>query len=104
MFDDWHEHRQVALESGAFDLDKQSGRQHGEFTQVDLKAIVVQTLAARRNQNHYQQRNAKLHKSLLIISPVTRRAATWILVLELKLFLSNNVRMSTATEMCTARS
>ena len=33
----------------------------------------------------------------LIISPVTRRAATWPLVLELKLFLSNNVRMSTAT-------
>ena len=30
-------------------------------------------------------------------------AATWPLELELKLFLSNNVRMSAATEMCTAR-
>ena len=36
----------------------------------------------------------------LIISPVTRCAATWPLELELKLFLSNNVRMSKATEMC----
>ena len=35
----------------------------------------------------------------LIISPVTRRAATWPLVLELIFFLSNNVRMSKATEM-----
>ena len=40
------------------------------------------------------------YQSLLIISPVTRRAATWPLVLELKFFLSNNVRMSTATAMC----
>ena len=40
----------------------------------------------------------------LFISPVTRCAATWPLELELKLFLSNNVRMSTTTEMCTARS
>ena len=40
------------------------------------------------------------YQSLLIMSPVTRRAATWPLVLELKLFLSNNVRMSTAAEMC----
>ena len=39
-------------------------------------------------------------QSLLIISQVTRRAATWPLVLELKLFLSNNMRMSKATEMC----
>ena len=31
---------------------------------------------------------------------VTRCAATWPLVLELKFFLSNNVRMSKATEMC----
>ena len=45
-----------------------------------------------------------LNQNLLSIRPVTRRAATWPLVLELKLFLSNNVRMSTATEMCTARS
>ena len=43
-------------------------------------------------------------QSLLIISPVTRCVATWPLQLEVKLFLSNNVRMSTATEMCTARS
>ena len=41
-----------------------------------------------------------LNQSLLIISPVTRRAATWPLVLELKLFIANNVRMSKATEMC----
>ena len=41
-----------------------------------------------------------LYQSLLIISPVTRRAATWPLVLELIFFLSNNVRMSKATEMC----
>ena len=34
----------------------------------------------------------------MIISPVTRRAATWPLVLELIFFLSNNVRMSEATE------
>ena len=39
------------------------------------------------------------NQSLLIISPVTRRAATWPLVLELIFFLSNNVRMSKATEM-----
>ena len=39
------------------------------------------------------------NQSLLIINPVTRRAATWPLVLELKIFLSNNVRMSKATEM-----
>ena len=39
-------------------------------------------------------------QSLLIISPVTRRAATWPLVLELKFFLSNNVRLSITTEMC----
>ena len=39
------------------------------------------------------------NQSLLILSPVTLRAATWPLVLELKLFLSNNVRMFTATEM-----
>ena len=39
-------------------------------------------------------------QSLLIISPVTRRAATSPLVLELIFFLSNNVRMSKATEMC----
>ena len=39
-----------------------------------------------------------------IISPVTRCAATWRLEPELKLFLSNNVRMSTATEICTAQS
>ena len=32
--------------------------------------------------------------------PVTRLAATWPLVLELIFFLSNNVRMSKATEMC----
>ena len=38
-------------------------------------------------------------QSLLIISPVTRRAATWPLVLELIFFLSNNVRMSKANEM-----
>ena len=44
------------------------------------------------------------YQSLLIISPVTRCAATWPLEPELKLFLSNAVRMSTATEMCTARS
>ena len=44
-----------------------------------------------------------LQQSLLIISPVTRCAATWPLDLVLKLFLSNRVRMSTATEMCTAR-
>ena len=37
----------------------------------------------------------KYNQSLLIISPVIRRAATWPLVLELKSFLSNNVRMST---------
>ena len=49
-------------------------------------------------------RGSQSVQRLLIISPVTRRAATWPLVLELKLFLSNNVRMSTATEMCTARS
>ena len=36
--------------------------------------------------------------------PQVRRAATWPLVMELKVFLSNNVRMSAATEMCTARS
>ena len=46
----------------------------------------------------------QLNRSLLIISPVTRCAATWPLELELKFFLSNNVHMSTATEMCTARS
>ena len=39
-------------------------------------------------------------QSLLLISPVTRRAATWPLVLELIFFRSNNVRMSKATEMC----
>ena len=39
-------------------------------------------------------------QSLLIISPVTRRAAAWPLVLELKFFLSNNVRMFKAIEMC----
>ena len=39
-------------------------------------------------------------QSLLIISPVTRCAATWPLELELKFFLSNSLRMSTATEMC----
>ena len=44
--------------------------------------------------------NCLFYQSLLIISPVTRCAATWPLVLELKLFLSNNVRMSKATEMC----
>ena len=39
-------------------------------------------------------------QSMLIISPVTRCTATWPLELELKFFLSNNVRlMSTATEM-----
>ena len=36
------------------------------------------------------------NQSLLTISLVTRRAVTWPLVLELQLFLSNNVRMSTA--------
>ena len=41
-----------------------------------------------------------LASSSLLMSPVTRRAATWPLVLELKFFLSNNVRMSKATEMC----
>ena len=40
------------------------------------------------------------HRMLWIISPVTRRAATWPLVMELIFFLSNNVRMSTDTEMC----
>ena len=40
-----------------------------------------------------------LGESLLIISPVTRCAATLPLELELKVFLSNNERMSTATEM-----
>ena len=49
---------------------------------------------------HNTSTPAEYHQSLLIISPVTRRAATWPLVLELKFFLSNNVRMSTATEMC----
>ena len=39
-----------------------------------------------------------------IISPDTRCAATWPLELELKVFLSNNMRMSTPTEICTARS
>ena len=34
-----------------------------------------------------------LRQSLLIISPVTRRAANWPLVLELKLFVSNNVHV-----------
>ena len=38
--------------------------------------------------------NSGFRESLLIISPVTRRAATWPLVLELIFFLSNNVRMS----------
>ena len=33
------------------------------------------------------------------VRPVTRCAATWPLELELKCFLSNNVRISTATEM-----
>ena len=42
----------------------------------------------------------QLYQSLLIISPVTQCSATWPLVLELKFFLSNNVRLSTATEMC----
>ena len=41
--------------------------------------------------------NDKHYQSLLIIRPVTRCAATWPLDFELKLFLSNNVRMSTAT-------
>ena len=41
-----------------------------------------------------------LNQSLLIISSVTPRAATWPLVLELKSFLSNNVRIFKATEMC----
>ena len=36
-------------------------------------------------------------QSLSIISPVTRCASTWLLELELKFFLANNVRMSTAT-------
>ena len=36
-----------------------------------------------------------LLQSILIISPVTRCAATWPLELELKFVLSNNVRMST---------
>ena len=40
------------------------------------------------------------YQSLLIISPVTRHAATWPLVLEQIFFLSINVRMSKATEMC----
>ena len=48
--------------------------------------------------------NAEPNQSLLIIGPVARCAATWPLELKLKLFLSNNVRMSTATEMCTVRS
>ena len=49
-----------------------------------------------------QQRkiSTQCNQSLLIISPVTRRAATWPLVLELEIFLSNNVRVSTATGMC----
>ena len=42
----------------------------------------------------------RYNQSLLIISHVTRCAATWPLVLELIFFLSNNVRMSKATEMC----
>ena len=42
----------------------------------------------------------RLYQSLLIKSPVTRRAATSPLVLELIFFLSNNLRMSKATEMC----
>ena len=46
---------------------------------------------------------SSLNQSLLIISPVTRRAATRLLVRQLRFFISNNVRMSTATEMCTAR-
>ena len=40
-----------------------------------------------------------LKQSLLIIIPVNRCAATWPLELELNFFLSNNVRMSTATEL-----
>ena len=40
----------------------------------------------------------KLRQSLLIMSPITRCAATWPLELELKLFLSNNVRMSTVRD------
>ena len=41
-----------------------------------------------------------LYQSLLIISLVTRCAVTWPLERELIFFLSNHVRMSTATEMC----
>ena len=42
---------------------------------------------------------SRSNQSLLMISPVTRRAAIWPLFLELIFFLSNSVRMSKATDM-----
>ena len=54
----------------------------------------------RRVLRHFRLASGERSESLLIISPVTRRAVTCPLVLELIFFLSNNVRVSTATEMC----
>ena len=61
---------------------------------------VISRTSLRTNQRHHTSDLRIYYQSLLIISPVTRRAATWPLVLELIFFLSNNVRMSKATEMC----